>query len=79
MTVAPAVRLMALLGFGRVDHFVTCTSRAFARFERSESLALSLAEDEYPEKDKKAIVPRIARIVMTTISSRRVKAFLPPL
>ena len=38
-------------------------------------LLLSLASAEYPERDIKAIVPRIANIVITTISSTNVKAF----
>jgi hypothetical protein len=40
---------------------------------RLEILAESLAEPENQPRFKKAIVPRITRIVMTTMSSTRVK------
>jgi hypothetical protein len=44
--------------------------RAFISADRTESRAPA----EYPEKDTSPIVPRIARMVMTTTSSMRVKA-----
>jgi hypothetical protein len=50
---------------------VTLLKRALT----SESLLLSLASAEYHCKEIKAIVPRIANIVTTTISSTNVKAF----
>ena len=44
----------------------------------SDILTPSLAFDEYHWNDIKAIVHRIARIVITTINSTRVKACLSP-
>lgn len=44
-----------------------CTDRAFAL------IAESLASCEYPHKARKPIVAKIARIVITTISSTNVK------
>lgn len=72
--VPDAVRVIALLGLGRVIVFDTAISNAFARLSKSVSLALSLAEAAYPLNDKKAIVLSIASIVITTMSSTRVKA-----
>lgn len=40
--------------------------------ERSDTLLLSRAEPENPESDTKAMVPRITRMVMTTMSSTNV-------
>jgi hypothetical protein len=45
-------------------------------FDISDSLVESLAEADWEENDRNAIVARIARITMTTISSTRVKAKL---
>jgi hypothetical protein len=42
-------------------------------FARSEVLTESRALPEYPEKLMNAIVPRMTRMVITTMSSTRVK------
>jgi hypothetical protein len=41
----------------------------------SDNLVESLAEADCDEKDRNAIVAKIAKITITTISSTRVKAF----
>jgi hypothetical protein len=41
----------------------------------SDNLVESLAEADWEENDRNAIVAKIARITMTTISSTNVKAF----
>jgi streptogramin lyase len=46
-----------------------------AMLETSVSLAESLEEEACEEKDKKAIVDKIARITITTINSTKVKPF----
>jgi hypothetical protein len=74
MVVTPAVRVIGAPGRGRVQPFDTVSSIDFARFVRSESRALSRAFAEYHQNVRKAIVARIARMVITTMSSIRVKA-----
>jgi hypothetical protein len=49
-------------------------SSHFLMFVVSDNLTESLAEPDCDEKDRNAIVARIARITITTISSTRVKA-----
>jgi hypothetical protein len=44
-------------------------------FVVSESLTESLADQDCDENERNAIVARIARITITTMSSTRVKAF----
>jgi hypothetical protein len=44
--------------------------------EMSDNLTLSLDEDEYDEKDRNAIVARIANITITTINSTSVNAWV---
>ncbi len=47
-------------------------SRPLDILVRSDILELSLAEPEYPERLVNAMVQRITRMVMTTMSSTRV-------
>jgi hypothetical protein len=50
------------------------TESHFAILLISDNLVESLAEADCEEKDRNAIVARIARITMTTMSSTKVKA-----
>jgi hypothetical protein len=45
-----------------------------AIFDKSANLVESLADDDCEENERNAIVARIARMTITTISSTRVKA-----
>ena len=59
------------------DHAVKLnTSSHFLMFAISERRALSLADEDWLEKERNAIVANIASITITTISSTRVKAEL---
>jgi hypothetical protein len=61
-------------GFGSVQAVAWKTQSHFEILFMSASLVESLAEADWEEKDRNAMVARIARITITTISSTRVKA-----
>ena len=63
-------------GFGSFQVFKENNSREVLIFFISDTLLVSLEIAEYHWNDIKAIVHRIARIVITTISSTSVKACL---
>lgn len=69
-----ALRATEAPGCGIDQAFKRVISSAFARLVISESRTLSRALVLYHENEKKAIVASIARIVMTMMSSMRVKA-----
>jgi predicted glycosyltransferase len=70
--VPEAVSVIYESGLGRVQEVALKTDSHFAILLRSESLVESLAEADCEEKDKNAIVARIAKITITTINSTRV-------
>ena len=61
-------------GIGNLPELANCIQSHFAALDISAILVESLAEDDCELKERKAIVPSIASIVMTTISSTKVKA-----
>jgi hypothetical protein len=69
-----AVTVTGESGRGRLPEVAEYKVRAFDILLISSSRTLSLAEPAYPWNERKAIVPRMARMVITTISSTRVKA-----
>ncbi len=60
-------------GSGKYPVFTRVSSRVFVIFARSEMREPSLALTEYPEILIKPTVQRMASMVMTTMSSTRVK------
>jgi hypothetical protein len=65
-----------LSGIGSLPDVALNTESHFAILLISDNLVESLALADCEEKERKAIVARIARMTMTTISSTRVKAAL---
>jgi hypothetical protein len=63
-----------LSGFGNVQTVAEKIDSHLAILFISDSLVESLAEADCEEKDRNAIVARIARITITTINSTNVKA-----
>jgi hypothetical protein len=59
-------------GIGYVPDVALNTQSHFEIFDTSAILLESLADDDWEEKERNAIVARIARITITTISSTRV-------
>jgi hypothetical protein len=76
MIVQLKVISIPLSGFGNFDHFNKYNSKPFSIFAKSVNLTESLASLEYQLKEINHIVQRIANIVITTISSTNVKAFI---
>ncbi len=63
-----------MVGVGYEPVLMALSSRDFLRLVISEILVASRALSEYHPRLIKAMVPRITRIVITTISSTSVKA-----
>jgi hypothetical protein len=60
-------------GGGSAPLFIENISNPWVILVRSDTRALSLAEPANPQRLMKAMVPRMTRIVMTTMSSTSVK------
>ncbi len=75
-TVPPEyVTAKELSGIGYAPDVTMDKSSDFDTCARSLTRTESLAFDEYPPMERKPIVPRIASMVITTISSTRVNHF----
>jgi hypothetical protein len=66
--------LVMFAGIGMTHATAWRNSSHFLIFVVSDNLTESLALHDWDEKERNAIVARIARITITTISSTRVKA-----
>lgn len=66
---------LAPSGTGQVPDTEHRRDRALEAMESAEILDESRAIDEYPRIDRNPMVPRMARIVITTMSSTSVKPF----
>jgi hypothetical protein len=73
MVQEPAVMVMAESGMGYVPAVALNTESHFEMFDTSAILVESLALEDCELKLRNAIVARMARITITTISSTRVK------
>ena len=75
--VVPIIQVQEIFsGVGYIHEFALYISSHFARLDVSAILFQSLALDEKPQKERNAIVQRIARMEITTISSTRVNHFI---
>jgi hypothetical protein len=70
----PAVMVMTESGMGYVPDVALNTESHLVIFVTSDNLVESRADEDWEENERKAMVARIARITITTISSTRVKA-----
>jgi hypothetical protein len=67
---------MLFSGFGKLQDVTLNIESHFAILLISDNLVESLAEADWEENERNAMVARIARMTMTTISSTRVKALI---